>query len=76
MGLDIQASAKRYGAVGTPPQTVGFKALYVGSGGDIGIRDAVGGTEITFTGVPAGTILPVAGQVVETGPTDMTWLNW
>ena len=40
-----------------------FDALWVGGAGDVVIRSPRG-TTVTFTGVPAGTLLPVSGDRV------------
>ena len=43
------------------------RALYIGDGGDVKIKTA-GGTDVTFAGVPSGSILPVrAVRVYDTG---------
>ena len=45
------------------------KALYIGGAGDIAIR-MVEGADVTFVGVPAGTVLPIqALQIKATGTT-------
>lgn len=49
----------------TPP----FKELYIGGVGDVAIR-TLGGTNVTFTAVPAGVRIPIRGdQVLSTGTT-------
>jgi hypothetical protein len=40
---------------------VGFKALYVVATGDVVVKNDAG-TAVTFTAVPAGVVLPVAGE--------------
>lgn len=45
--------------------TGGFKALFVGSAGDIVIH-GFGSNAVLFVGVQAGTILPVMGRAVGT----------
>jgi len=48
---------------------LGFRALFVGGEGDISVT-MFGGGDITFTGVVAGTILPIsASQIKQTGTT-------
>ncbi|MHC0055454.1 spike base protein, RCAP_Rcc01079 family [Actibacterium sp. D379-3] len=43
------------------------RALYVGAGGDLAVVTA-GGQSVVFTGVPAGSLLPVrAARVLATG---------
>jgi hypothetical protein len=54
-----------------PSDAQGFafpvKAIYVGGEGDLRIK-TVRGTTLTFIGLPAGSILPVAtAQVLDTG---------
>lgn len=59
------AITKSDSAVLSPP----FRALYVGSTGNVVIRGA-DGNNVTFTSVPAGAILPVRGdQVLSTSTT-------
>lgn len=64
-------SARRYAAV-TPHNTntiTEFKALYVGVTGDVKVGND-DDDAVVFTGVPAGTVLPVFGnQVYDTGTT-------
>lgn len=72
------ASGETGGAVAPSDSTVlDFNALYVGVVGDIVVT--VGGVDLTFVAVPAGTILPVRGTKVKaTGTTasSIVWLNW
>ena len=72
----IFASATDYGEVGTPPQTLPFMALSVGSGGTVEVRKIAGGTVVPFHELPPGSVLAVRGAVVESGPADMTWMTW
>jgi hypothetical protein len=53
---------------------VGVRALYVGGTGDIAVVFAADDTNtaVTFVGVPAGTILPVAVQKVMSTNTNAT----
>lgn len=45
----------------------GVRALYVGGGGDI--LATVGGVDVTFVGVPTGTILPIQATKVKAATT-------
>jgi hypothetical protein len=46
------------------------KALYIGEGGDVVLRSALGDTDVTFRNLPAGYILDVRVSAVrETGTT-------
>ncbi len=61
----------------TVDETTPFRALYVGVAGDVAIVPRDGGTAVVFTGVPAGTVLPVRGVRVDstnTTATDMVGL--
>lgn len=58
----------------TPSDTVALphltKALYIGEGGDIVLRSALGEADVTFTNLPSGYILDVRTLVVRaTGTT-------
>lgn len=45
------------------------RALYVGAAGNL-VVEMVGGHELTFVGVPAGTLLPIrVNRVLSTGTT-------
>lgn len=47
----------------------GVRALYIGGAGDVKITTE-GGTDVTFTGIAAGSILPIrATRVYATGTT-------
>lgn len=74
------ASANTSGAVTKSDSTVlDFNALYVGGAGDVAIKHAEGGSAVTYVGVVAGTILPVAGVRVmstSTTATNMVWMKW
>lgn len=50
------------------PLEVEAQALYIGATGDVEVT-TVGGDDILFTGVPAGTTLPVAVSYVKEGTT-------
>ena len=75
----VFASAASGGAVTPSDSTVlSFKALWVGGAGDVSVDFTEGGTAVVFTGVPAGTMLPVTGTRVNaaTTATSITWINW
>jgi len=57
----------------TPSDTtnVSAKALYVGGGGDVAVVTE-DGTTVTFSGVPAGSILPIRVQKVNSTNTTAT----
>lgn len=69
--------ATRSGAI-TPSDTVeqDFDALYIGVTGDVTIQHTVASTPVLFKAVPAGTILPVKGQIVKATGTTATNLVW
>jgi hypothetical protein len=68
-------SKYNYGEAITPNDSTdltdkGFRAIYVGTGGDVAIEHVSGGTPVVYANVPSGTILPVKiGQVNATGTT-------
>lgn len=83
MGMNVQAyaSAKNYGAVTPSDSTVlQFDAIYVGGAGNLAISPTETGSDaVTFTGVTAGSIIPVRGKRVmstNTTATTLTWLQW
>lgn len=71
-GGNLTVPAHKVSAV-TPSNTVDFayiaRGLYIGVAGDVTLVDITGGA-ITFTAVPAGTLLPVlCSRVNSTGTT-------
>ena len=54
----------------TPSDTslTAFHGLYVGTTGDVAIKGS-SGTSVTFTAVPAGSIIPIVCRVMSTGTT-------
>ena len=75
----VMASATSSGAVTASDSTeLGFKALYIGVGGNVSIDHTEGGTAVVYIGVPSGFILPVSGVRVNaaTTATSITWMNW
>ena len=80
MGTKVYASGMNYGAV-TPSDSTAldFQAVYVGGAGDVAISSSATTAAVTFTGVIAGTILPIKGKRImstNTTATDLVWLNW
>lgn len=65
MSQIVGASATSSQAV-TPSDTVElkFRALYIGSTGDVVIKHKSGGDAVTYVSVPDGTVLPVEGGFV------------
>ena len=47
------------------------RALYIGGAGNISV-DTVGGQTVTFTGIPAGTLLPICVTRVNSTSTTAT----
>lgn len=45
------------------------RALYVGGSGDVVVTPAGGGADVTFVGVPAGSILPIQATMVKNATT-------
>ncbi len=45
------------------------RALYIGGAGDVVVTPAGGGADVTFSGVPAGAILPIQVVKVKTATT-------
>lgn len=69
-GPDINAPAG-YAAVVTPGATaLGYvtRALYIGADGDVEVT-MLGGGDVTFTAVPAGSLLPIRATHVLSGST-------
>ena len=67
------------GAVTKSDSTVlNFKRLFVGGAGNVVIQHAGADSVVTFTGVPAGTYLDVAGVRVmaATTATNINWMSW
>jgi len=64
---ELDSPAHDYYAV-TPSdatdETVFFRALYIGSAGNVAAVPIDDGTAVTFVGVPAGTVLPIRGRRV------------
>ncbi len=51
---------------------INARALYIGGAGDVAIKCQEGDTAVTFSGVAAGTILPVAAAIVMSTNTSAT----
>ncbi|WP_287344546.1 hypothetical protein [Mesorhizobium sp.] len=71
MASPIEALAAGDAAAVTVSDTtvVAFDAIYCGAAGNVAVR-TVRGSTVTFTGVPAGTILPVkVDRVMSTNTT-------
>lgn len=66
-GADLESPALNAAAI-TPHDTnelsTWTRAIYVGTGGNIVLVTA-GGSEVTFTAVPQGAILPVRAKIVK-----------
>tara|TARA_R110000868_G_scaffold317557_1_gene578393 strand:- start:294 stop:536 length:243 start_codon:yes stop_codon:yes gene_type:complete len=80
MGTKVYASGMNYGAV-TPSDTTAldFQAVYIGVAGNVAISSSDSATAVTFTGVTAGSILPIKGKRImatNTTSTNMVWLSW
>jgi hypothetical protein len=48
------------------------KALYIGEGGNVVLRSAIGDTDVTFTNVPSGYVLDVRAVAVRATGTTAT----
>ncbi len=75
----ITSSSTEYEAI-TPSDTVNFsnrrmtRGIYVGGTGDV-VAVRADGTAVTFTGVPAGTVLPIRAIRVNSTSTTATNLD-
>ena len=81
MGMKVHASGVNFAAVTKSDTTpVTCTALYIGGAGDVTLAQSVGGTAVAFTGLSAGSILPVAlknGTVnAATTATGIVKLDW
>lgn len=77
-GVSVFASAKNYGAVTASDSTsLNFKALYVGTTGNVVIKKKSDSPAVTFANVPVG-FFSVAGVRVMAATTasDIVWLSW
>lgn len=81
---EVSASSQ-YSVAVTPSDTtiLKFKALYIGGAGNVAIKHNSGDTAVTFTSVPAGTILPIqtgedGGLVMSTNTTatNIVAMDW
>lgn len=72
-GFNLLAPAEDYAAVTTGDTSasnfVPCRALYVGSGGDL-VAISPLGSQVTFVGVPTGTVLPI--QAIRVNSTSTT----
>lgn len=79
MSTSVSASATASFAV-TPSDTteLTFKALYIGSTGDVVIKHNSSADPVTYASVPDGMILPLAGGFVMAATTasDIVAMNW
>jgi hypothetical protein len=73
---DITAGPAARAAAITPSDTVNLKAttrgIYVGGAGDV--VAIIGGVAVTFTAVPAGSVLPIAATRINSTATTATAL--
>lgn len=82
MGTKVFSSAVNYSAITPNDSTVvSFKALYIGTGGDVTVAPSAAGTPVTFVGVASGTFFPVEvknGRLMSTGTgaTNIVSLGW
>lgn len=53
----------------TNPLTEVVRAIYVGGAGDITLRTVGSDADVTFTAVPAGSILPVRAEYIRASST-------
>jgi hypothetical protein len=76
----VYASAKQSGAVTPSDGTeLNFNALYIGGAGNVVIKHTTSGDAVTYSSVPAGTILPIEGVRVmftNTTATSIVWMRW
>lgn len=72
---DNIASSKSFAAI-TPHDTTELatipKGIYVGGAGNVVVIGADDSTAVTFTGVPAGSVLPVRPRIVKSTNTTAT----
>ena len=82
MGTKVFSSAINFTSITPSDSTVvSFKALYIGTGGDVTIAPSSAGTPVTFVGVAAGTFLPIEikdGRLMATGTgaSNIVALGW
>lgn len=50
---------------------LGFRALFVGGAGNVAVT-MKGGGDVTFTGVAAGTVLPISASMIKNSGTTAT----
>lgn len=77
--VSVSSAATRYGAVMPSDSTdLQFKRLYVGGTGNVVVKSAPDGAAVTFSAVPAGTQLEIAGTRVmaATTATSIVWMDW
>lgn len=80
--MKVFASASKVAAITQHDTTVqpAMKAIYVGEAGNLKVT--IGGTAVTFSGIAAGTVLPIAPTLCwSTGSTAFTAgtliaMNW
>jgi hypothetical protein len=72
----MQNLQSHYGSAAavTPSDTtvINCRAIYVGGAGNVAVKTVAGGTAVTFTAPPVGTILPImidGGQIMSTNTT-------
>lgn len=72
----MQSNLAQYGSANavTPSDTAGVncRALYVGGAGNVAVKTTANAAAVTFTGLVAGTVLPVmldGGSVMATSTT-------
>lgn len=73
MANPVEAMGARDAAAVTKSDTtpVAFDALYIGGAGDVAVT-TVAGSVVTFTAVPAGSIIPIRCTRVMSTNTDAT----